>query len=68
AQGQRLKHEGKTRMPAQRPKHQTATHEARKQYADASAKAKKPNRLRSKHASEKQKNQTAHTAKVPREL
>jgi hypothetical protein len=55
-------------MPAQRPKHQTATHEARKQYADASAKAKKPNRLRSKHASEKQKNQTAHTAKVPREL
>jgi hypothetical protein len=68
AQGQRVKHEGITRMPAQRPKHQTATPEARRQYADASANAKQPNRLRSKHASEKQKKQTAHTAKVPREL
>ncbi|WP_217998151.1 hypothetical protein, partial [Paraburkholderia terrae] len=43
AQGRRMKHEGKTRMPAQRPKHRTATHEARKQNADASAKAKPPN-------------------------
>ncbi|WP_152038163.1 hypothetical protein [Paraburkholderia hospita] len=67
-----MKHEGITRMPAQKPKHQTATHEARRQYADANAKAKakakQPNRLRSKHASKKQKNQTTHTAKVPREL
>jgi succinate-semialdehyde dehydrogenase/glutarate-semialdehyde dehydrogenase len=37
-----LKHEGKARMPAQRPKHQTATLEARRQNADASEKAKTP--------------------------
>jgi hypothetical protein len=44
-----------------------ATLEARRQYADASAKAKKPNRVRSNHllagAIAKAKNQTARAAK-----
>ncbi|WP_279634458.1 hypothetical protein [Paraburkholderia steynii] len=38
-----MKREDKTRMPAQSPKHRTATLEARKHNADASEKAKTPN-------------------------
>ncbi|WP_208545781.1 hypothetical protein, partial [Paraburkholderia steynii] len=53
AQGRRVKHEGKARMPAQKPKHRTATPEARTQHADASEKPQKtqtnPNHLRRKH-------------------
>src|SRR6185369_15086703 len=39
AQGRRLKQANKSRMPAKRRKHQTATHEAPSQTADASEKA-----------------------------
>jgi len=44
AQGRRLKHEGKARMPAQTQANQTTTREARRHNADASEKQTKPNR------------------------
>jgi len=46
AQGRRLKHDNKTRMPAKRSKHRTATLEARRHSADTSANPKKPNQPR----------------------
>jgi hypothetical protein len=46
AQGRRLKQANKSRMPAQRPKHQTAAPEARRHNADASQRPNKSKRLR----------------------
>jgi hypothetical protein len=50
-----MKQEGITRMPAQRQKHQTATHEARRHCADASKNLKTPP-------------SATHTTKLKREL
>ena len=60
AQGGRLKHANESRMPAQRPKDQTASPAPRRQPADATAKARKP---KSVHATKVQIQLPAHSQK-----